>query len=122
MKALVLEQNDRIIQLYKSIFSQKKCDAEFVSDSFSCLDKFATKKSQYDLVILEKPVKTEIDSNLEDEIRMACPDQKIFFLSPYMSPREKEFDSVKETLDLIDKPFAMVNLLSQIEIKQQFKK
>jgi len=117
MKALVLERNDRIIQLYKSIFLQKKCDAEFAPDSSACLDLFSQKKSSYDLVILDKSTKTDIDSNLEDEIRIANPDQKIFFLSPYMSPREKEFDSVSETLDLIDKPFAMVNLLSQLELK-----
>jgi hypothetical protein len=34
-----------------------------------------------------------------------------------MTPREEEFDSVKETLDLIDKPFAMVNLLAQLVVK-----
>ena len=117
MKALVLEGNNRIVQLYKSIFLQKKCDAEFVSDSSSCLDRFTTKSASYDMVILERSTKTDIDSNLEDEIRIANPEQKIFFLSPYMSPREKEFESVSETLDLIDKPFAMVNLLSQLELK-----
>lgn len=117
MKALVLEQNERIVQLYKSIFTQQKCEAEFVSDSLSCIDKFATKASQYDLVILEKPTKTDIGTNLEDEIRAASPTQRVFFLSPYMTPRAEEFDSVKETLDLIDKPFAMVNLLAQLAVK-----
>lgn len=117
MKALVLEQNERIIQLYKSIFMQKKYEVEFVSDSLSCIDRFVAKSSQYDLVILEKPIRTNIDTNLEDEIRVANPDQRVFFLSPYMTPREEEFNSVKETLDLIDKPFALVNLLSQLEIK-----
>lgn len=117
MKALVLEQNERIIQLYKSIFMQKKYEVEFVSDSLSCIDKFVAKSSQYDLVILEKPIRTDIDTNLEDEIRVANPDQRVFFLSPYMTPREEEFNAVKETLDLIDKPFALVNLLSQLEIK-----
>lgn len=117
MKALVLEQNERIVQLYKSIFVQQKCEAEFVPDSLSCMDKFATKTGQYDLVILEKPTKTDIDTNLEDEIRAANPTQRVFFLSPYMTPREEEFDSVKETLDLIDKPFAMVNLLAQLAVK-----
>ncbi len=117
MKALVLEQNERIIQLYKSIFMQKKYEVEFVSDSLSCIDRFVAKSSQYDLVILEKPIRTNIDTNLEDEIRVVNPDQRVFFLSPYMTPREEEFNSVKETLDLIDKPFALVNLLSQLEIK-----
>ncbi len=96
---------------------QKKYEVEFVSDSLSCIDKFVAKSSQYDLVILEKPIRTNIDTNLEDEIRVANPDQRVFFLSPYMTPREEEFNSVKETLDLIDKPFALVNLLSQLEIK-----
>lgn len=122
MKALVLEQNERVVQLYKSIFMQKKCEAEFVSDSLSCIDKFTTKNNQYDLVILERPIRTDIDTNLEDEIRAASPDQRVFFLSPYMTPREEEFDSVKETLDLIDKPFALVNLLSQLEIKPTLEK
>lgn len=117
MKVLVLEQNERIVQLYKSIFTQQKCEAEFVSDSLSCMDKFSTKTSQYDLVILEKPTKTDIDTNLEDEIRAAIPSQRVFFLSPHMAPREEEFDAVKETLDLIDKPFAMISLLAQLAIK-----
>lgn len=117
MKVLVLEQNERIVQLYKSIFTQQKCEAEFVSDSLSCMDKFSTKTSQYDLVILEKPTKTDIDTNLEDEIRAVIPSQRVFFLSPHMAPREEEFDAVKETLDLIDKPFAMISLLAQLAIK-----
>jgi DNA-binding NtrC family response regulator len=116
MRALVLEQNDRIIQLYRSIFEQKKYDADFVCDHGQCLDKVIA-KNQYDMVILEKSIRTDIDTNLEDEIRMANPEQRIFFLSPYMTLRDEEFDTVKETLDLIDKPFAMVNLLTQLEIK-----
>ncbi len=116
MKALVLEQNDRIIQLYRSIFAQKNYDAEFVEDQGQCLDKVLA-KNKYDFVILEKSIQTDIDTNLEDEIRMVNPTQKVFFLSPYMAPRDEEFATVKETLDLIDKPFAMVNLLTQLEIK-----
>lgn len=116
MKALVLEQNDRIIQLYKTIFEQKNHDAEFVGDHGQCLDKVMA-KNHYDLIVLEKPIKTDVDTNLEDEIRMANPGQRVFFLSPYMTQRDEEFDNVKETLDLIDKPFAMVNLLTQLEIK-----
>jgi CheY-like chemotaxis protein len=121
MKALVLEQNDRIIQLYKTIFGQKNVDVEFVCDHGQCLSKFA-KENAYDFVILEKPIKTDDDANLEDKIRSANPQQRVFFLAPYMTPRDEEFSSVKETLDLIDKPFAMVNLLSQLEIKQTFGK
>jgi DNA-binding response OmpR family regulator len=117
MKALVFEDNGRIIELYKKIFAQKNYEADFVSDASSCLAKFEVQAQNYDLVILEKPVKIDGDANLEDKIRKSSPQQKIFFLSPYMSPRGKEFDRIKDTTDLIDKPFALISLLSYLEIK-----
>lgn len=117
MKALVLEGNDRIIELYKKIFSQKKYDADFVSDTSSCLDRFMDQTSEYDLVVLEKPTKLDSHANLEDQIRQANPRQKVFFLSPYMTQRDKEFESLKATMDIVDKPFALITLLSSLEIK-----
>jgi DNA-binding response OmpR family regulator len=117
MKALVLEDNGRIIELYKKIFSQKKYDADFVSDTSSCLDRFMGQTSEYDLVVLEKPTKLDSHANLEDQIRQANPRQKVFFLSPYMTQRDKEFESLKATMDIVDKPFALITLLSSLEIK-----
>jgi len=117
MKALVLEDNGRIIELYKKIFFQKKYDADFVSDTSSCLNKVTNQTHGYDFVVLEKPTKIDDHANLEDQIRQASPQQKIFFLSPYMTQRDNGFEPVKATLDLIDKPFALVTLLSYLEIK-----
>jgi DNA-binding response OmpR family regulator len=117
MRALVLEDNGRIIELYKKIFFQKKYDVDFVQDTSSCLDRFTAQPSEYDFVILEKPIKLDSHANLEDQIRQASPKQKVFFLSPYMTQRDKGFESVKATLDLIDKPFALITLLSSLEIK-----
>lgn len=117
MKALILEDNTRIIELYKKIFAQKNYDADFVPTCESCLDKFLEKSSVYDFVILEKPTNLEGGPNLEDRIRQLNPQQRIFFLSPYLTQRDTKFDAVKETLDLIDKPFALISLLSYLEIK-----
>ena len=120
MKALVLEENIRVIELYKKIFEQKKCEADFVEDTHTCLGKIDVGNQNYDFVVLEKPIETK-NGNLEDNIRCANPQQKVFFLSPYMAQRDSEFETVKETLDLIDKPFAMISLLSSLEIKSRFK-
>jgi DNA-binding response OmpR family regulator len=117
MKALVLENNNKIIELYKKIFSQKNCEVDFVSDTSSCLDRFMGQTSEYDLVVLEKPTKLDSHANLEDQIRQVSPKQKVFFLSPYMTQRDKGFEPLKATLDLIDKPFALITLLSSLEIK-----
>lgn len=116
MNALVLEDNPRITGLYEKIFSSVGFDVDFVSDKFSCIDRFLNPDKTYDFVILEKSAKFDEVANLEDKIRSMNPDQKIFFLSPYMSPRSPEFDSMSETMNLIDKPFAMVSLLSYLEL------
>lgn len=116
MNALVLEDNPRITGLYEKIFSSVGFDVDFVSDKFSCIDRFLNPDKTYDFVILEKPSKFDEVANLEDRILSMNPDQKIFFLSPYMSARDPEFDSIGETMSLIDKPFAMVSLLSYLEI------
>jgi DNA-binding response OmpR family regulator len=120
MKALVLEENHRIIKLYKKIFEQKNHQADFVSDVNACLDKICT-DTDYDFVILEKSMKIPQGDNVEDLIRITKPQQKVFFLLPYLSERDSHFDAVKETLDLIDKPFAMISLLSSLEIKSRIR-
>jgi DNA-binding response OmpR family regulator len=117
MKALILEDNNRIIELYKNILTQKNYEVDFVSDVSSCLDRFEAQKQKYDIVVLEAPTRLDVDTNLEDKIRQSSPEQRVFFLSPYMSPRPKELESSKETLELIDKPFALISLLSYLEIR-----
>lgn len=117
MRVLVLEDNTRIIELYKKIFAQKGYVADFVDNCESCLDKFVGQQSAYDFVILENPTNLAGGENLEDQIRQSSPQQRIFFLSPYLKQRDPEFNRVKETLDLIDEPFALISLLSYLEIK-----
>lgn len=116
MNALVLEDNPRITGLYEKIFASVGFDVDFVFDKFSCIDKFLNPDKNYDFVILEKSAKFDESVNLEDKILSMNPNQKIFFLSPYMSARSPEFDSINETMSLIDKPFAMVSLLSYLEL------
>ena len=117
MRALILEENRKVAELYEKIFSEKKCEAEFVTDSAACLEKFDGGTQKYDYVILEGPTRMQ-EENLEDRIRCANPEQRILFLSPYLSMQKEGFESLKDTLDLIDKPFAMISLLSGLEIRQ----
>lgn len=116
MNALILEDSPRITRLYEKIFSAVGFDVDFVSDKFSCIDKFLNPDKNYDFVILEKSIKFDEHINLEDKILLINPQQKIFFLSPYITARGPEFSNISETMSLIDKPFAMVSLLSYLEI------
>lgn len=116
MNALVLEDNPRITKLYEKIFTSVGFGVDFVSDKISCVGRFSKDSKEYDFVILEKSTKFDECTNLEDKILSINPQQKIFFLSPYLPARGSEFDNIGETMSLIDKPFAMVSLLSYLEI------
>lgn len=116
MNALVLEDNPRIMCLYTKIFSSVGFNVDFVSDMFSCIDKFLNPDKSYNFAILEKSARFDEHINLEDKILSINPQQKIFFLSSYISKRNSEFDNISETMNLIDKPFAMISLLSYLEI------
>lgn len=111
-----MEDNQRIVELYKKILSEKKYKADFVHDASSCLERLVGQHT-YDAVILEGHMEDSVEGELKDAIRTTNPQQKVFFLSPYMSMSKSENAGMKETLDLIDKPFAMISLTSCIEIK-----
>ncbi len=100
MKACVFEKNPKVREVFRSIFSEKNYDVEFASDP-------AIDGTGYDLVILEKPL---------PGIDVTKLGRRVFFLSSYMTPRADEFAPLMETLEIIDKPFALVNLLAQLEI------
>ena len=108
MKLLVLEQNERVANIYKKIFDEKKFIADYAKNESECIEKF---DENYDYVVLEN-LKSGI---LEEKIRKIKPSQKILSLAPYMnsdSPLE-----LKETQDIIEKPFAILTLFGKLEIE-----
>ena len=108
MKLLVLEQNELISNIYKKIFDEKKFLAEYAKNESECIEKF---DDNYDYVVLE----SQKSGNLEEEIRKISPSQKILSLEPYM--KKDVPPALKETQDLIDKPFAILTLFGKLEIE-----
>ena len=115
MKLLVVEQNEKISNIYKKIFNEKRYEVDFVKNEFECLDKF---NKNYDCVVLEKS-STSFEDAIEVKLRKTNSDQKIFFLSPYLNSNEESPKLMRETREIIEKPFAMIALISQLELKQQ---
>ena len=108
MKLLVLEQNELISNIYKKIFDEKKYDAEYAKNESECLEKF---NENFDYVVLE-----DLRSGaLEEKIRRIKPLQKIVSLEPYR--KSDAPDSLKESQDLIEKPFAILTLFGKLEIE-----
>ena len=108
MKLLVLEQNELVSKIYKKIFEEKKYDADYARNDLECLERF---DKNYDYVILE-------NSNLgtlEQKIRKIKPDQKILSLSQYIN--SECAPELKETRELIEKPFAVLTMISRLELE-----
>ncbi len=108
MKLLVLEQNEIISNIYKKIFDEKNYVADYAKNESECIEKF---DENYDYVVLED-LKSGI---LEEKIRKIKPSQKILSLTPYMNSEGPV--ELKETQDLIEKPFAILTLFGKLEIE-----
>ena len=115
MKLLVVEQSEKISNIYKKIFNEKRYEVDFVKNEIECLDKF---DKNYDCVVLEKSA-TPFEDAVEDKLRKTNPDQKIFFISPYLNSNKESSELMKKTREIIEKPFAMLTLISQLELKRQ---
>ena len=116
MKFLVLEPNERVAKMYQKFFEQKQYQVTIIQNESECLNRFQT--DSFDCVILEKSIFVK-DGRLEDQILEKNPGQKILFLSPYMNMDAQGIS--KATQEIIEKPFAMVRLLSQIKLQKSKK-
>ena len=114
MQFLVLEENERILQIYQKFFDSKGFHVDFVNDEEACLKKIAC-LADYDYIILEGSSPSE-NLILEEKIKGINSQQKTLFLSPYMNLENNEIS--KETQYLVEKPFAMVTLLGKIELER----
>ena len=108
MKLLVLEQNELVSKIYKKIFEEKKYDADYVRNDLECLERF---NKNYDYVVLEG----SNSGTLEENIRKIKPDQKILSLSQYINSEVPP--DLKETRELIEKPFAVLTMISRLELE-----
>jgi len=108
MKLLVLEQNELVSKIYKKIFEEKKYDADYVRNDLECLERF---DKNYDYVVLEN----SNSGTLEQKIRKIKPDQKILSLSQYINSEGPS--ELKETRELIEKPFAVLTMISSLELE-----
>ncbi len=107
MKLLVLEQSELVLKIYKKIFDEKQFEADFAKDDSECLK---IVDSHYDYVILEKSM-----PNLEEKIRKIMPSQKILTLSQFMY--SEVLPELKNTLDIIEKPFAILTMFGKLELE-----
>ena len=109
MKLLVVEQNELVSKIFKKIFDEKQYHADFAKHDSECLDRFAP---HYDYVVVENS-QANPSLLLEQKIRQVKPSQKFFSLSEYINYEGPE--SLRESKNLIEKPFAMLTMVAKLE-------
>jgi len=109
MKLLVLEQNELVSKIFKKIFDEKQYHADFAKNDSECLDRF---DQNYDYVVVENS-QANPSLLLEQKIRQVKPSQKFFSLSEYINYEGPE--ALRESKNLIEKPFAMLTMVAKLE-------
>lgn len=118
MNVLVLEENERISKIFEKIFQKKNINSMIVRSQDECFEEFqkATSKNEdVDVIILDKSQMFDSEKRLEDKILELKSTQKLFFLSPYLNLEFPE--RVPESALIIQKPFALITLLTKLELK-----
>lgn len=118
MNVLVLEENERISKIFEKIFQKKNINSMIVRSQDECFEEFQKailKNEDVDVIILDKSQMFDSEKRLEDKILELKPAQKLFFLSPYLNLEFPE--KVLESALIIQKPFALITLLTKLELK-----
>ena len=110
MKVLILEPSEQISKIYKKLFDKKQIESEFAKNELEFVDKFS---ENYDYYILEFQ-NTSKDFFSRDSIKNT--NKKFLDLSPYIKNYEQIPNLSQETIEMLEKPFAMVTLLSKLEM------
>ena len=115
MRLLILEDNESILNIYKKIFKEKNYEADFAKNELECLNKY---NENFDYVVLENSKSSSVEPSLEYRIRELNPKQKIFYLFPYLNSKKGLSEVMQETREIIEKPFSIINLVAQMELKR----
>ena len=110
MKVLILEQSEQISNIYKKLFDKKQIESEIVKNEFEFFEKC---ENDYDFHILECQKATK---NFFPNDYIKNMNKKFIDLSPYLENNAQISRIPKETSDILEKPFAMLTILSKLEL------
>lgn len=108
MKVLILEQSEQISNIYKKLFDKKQIESDFAKNELEFFNKC---RENYDYHILECQ-KTTKNFFSNDFIKKM--NKKFIDLSPYLENNDQISNISKETSQILEKPFAMLTLLSKL--------
>jgi DNA-binding response OmpR family regulator len=110
MKVLILEESEQISNIYKKLFDKKQIESESVKNEFEFFEKC---RNDYDFHILECQKATKSFFSNDYIKKMS---KKFIDLSPYLDTNSQIYSVPKDISDILEKPFAMLTILSKLEL------
>ena len=126
MKILIAEDNQFTVNQYSKILEKNGHDVTITNDGVECLDKYKEKLCEFDsldahpfdVVILDNNMPKKNGAEVAKSILDEKPDQRIIFASAYdIDSLFRVPDNLKESVEILEKPFSLNTMLIKIEKK-----
>lgn len=126
MKILVAEDNLFTAQQYRKTLESKGHQVTIAQNGEKCLEEYKLAKSEFDsieqhpfdVVLLDNNMPQKTGAEVAKEILEENPTQRIIFASAYdIDSLLKVSGRIKESVEVLQKPFSLATMLSKIERK-----
>jgi DNA-binding response OmpR family regulator len=121
MKILVTEDEPEILKIYKLLFEHEGYQIVTAVDGHECLVAYMTELNKtaennlpFDLVLLDQRMPKRSGASVAKEILALCPTQRLLMVTAYASHEELQDKSLREKMQIIEKPFDTDELLKTI--------
>lgn len=123
LKILVAEDNMDLAETYKVALENRGHFVTTASDGVECLraysdflkNKNSERKSNFDVVILDQQMPGMDGIDVANEIQRVNPKQRIIFITGHGTDVVKKLKTLKEEVEVMNKPFTLHALVVQIE-------
>jgi CheY-like chemotaxis protein len=123
---LVGEDNLYTIEQYNKILSKNGCKVTIAKDGDECVQKYNEalknaefeKTNPFDVVVIDNNMPKKSGVLAAQEILEKRPQQRIIFASAYdLASIANVSDTIKESVEILQKPFTLNSLLAKIQNK-----
>lgn len=123
LRILVAEDNEDLSDTYKTALENRGHMVTTAKDGIQCLQIYSDflknrnseTQSNFDVVILDQQMPGMDGIDVANEIQRVNPKQRIIFITGYGAEVIKKLRSLREEVEVMNKPFTLKALVVQIE-------
>lgn len=124
-KILIAEDNEDIAESYFKILTKRGHKVTITRNGEECIRRYNGELNSgnlknsfpFDLVIVDQSMPLKDGATLVGEILDQRPGQRIIFATAHKDLVLKNFDKIRKSVELFEKPFHLKNLINAIESK-----